>query len=500
LVAALLSPSSRRSWAATPPLALLIALGGGSAAFAESVPPAKPRPSLASAHAAGLAARVAAAPSARVSPAVDLAAIQRYSEPLADGQPGPTALDGDTPQLSDPAPGLGRQLAQLEERDALLESRSFAASTTLSGQMSAVLGASRYSGSSLAGAGAANQESGGFSFNNELELVLNTSFQGNDLLFLTLRVGNFGNTPFGGFGVSGDLSSLEMAFEKRCQYGDCDEVLALDRLGYRWPLGAGFTALLGARVGQEDTLPLWPSWYPSTGVLNVFTANGAPAAWNLSEGIGGGIWWEQHGFSIAASYIAASDQSGAVIGTAESAASGSVQVGFSSPSFKLAAIWTRPQLGVGSAGATVFSAGQLEGTSSEAFGLAGGWQPTRAGWLPSLSLGWGYNRSSLQPPQVPGRLRESQSWQLALQWQDALAKGNGLGLAVGQPVFATALSGGRQPDDGGVILEGWYRLQLSDAISVAPALFWLSRPLGMDTPSGGRLGQLGALLRTDIAF
>ena len=500
MVAALLSHSSRRRWAAAPSLALLIALGGGTAVLAESVPLAKPVPSLASAQPAELAATLAAASSARVFPAVDLAAIQRYREPLLDGLAGPTAFNRDTPQLSDPSLLLGHRLAQLPELDAVLESRSFAATTTLSGQISAVLGANRYSGNSLAGASAANQESGGFSFNNELELGLNTSFQGNDLLFLTLRVGNFGNTPFGGFGVSGDLSSLEMAFEKRCQYGDCDEVLALDRLGYRWPLGAGFTALVGARVGQEDTLPLWPSWYPSTGVLNVFTANGAPAAWNLSEGVGGGIWWEQHGFSIAASYIADSGQSGALIGTAESAASGSVQVGYSSPSFKLAAIWTRLQRGVASAGATVFSAAQLEGTSSEAFGLAGGWQPTEAGWLPSLSLGWGYNRSSLQPPQAPGRLTESQSWQVALQWQDALAKGNGLGLAVGQPVFATALSGGRQPDDGGVILEGWYRLQLSDAISVAPALFWLSRPLGMDPPSGGRLGQLGALLRTDITF
>lgn len=486
--------------AAATPLALLIALGDGTTALAQSVPQAQTEQSLASAQAAALAATLAVAPSARASPAVDLAAIQRYSEPLDDGLAGPAALDGGTSQLPAPSPALGRRLAQLQEQLAALDPRSFAATTSLSGQVTAVLGASRYSGDSLAGASAANQESGGFSVNNELELVLNTSFQGNDLLFLTLRVGNFGNTPFGGFGVSGDLSSLEMAFEKRCQYGDCDEVLALDRLGYRWPLGAGFTALLGARVGQEDTLPLWPSWYPSTGVLNVFTANGAPAAWNLSEGVGGGIWWERHGVSIAASYIAASGDSGALIGTAESAASGSIQVGYSSPSFKLAAIWTRLQLGVGTAGATVFSAGQLEGTNSEAFGLAGGWQPAQAGWLPSLSLGWGYNRSSLQPPQGPGRLTESQSWQVALQWQDALAKGNGLGLAVGQPVFATALSGGRRPDDGGVILEGWYRLQLSDAISVAPALFWLSRPLGMDTPSGGRLGQLGALLRADIAF
>jgi hypothetical protein len=431
---------------------------------------------------------------------MDLVAIQRYSEPLPEGLAGPPDPNAAPPQRSDPSPAQGRRLAQVQELDAALEARSFAPTTTLSGQMTAVLGANRYSGNSLAGASAANQESGGFSFNNELELGLNTSFNGNDLLFLILRVGNFGNTPFGGFGVSGDLSSLEMAFEKRCQYGDCDEVLSLDRLGYRWALGGGFTALLGARVGQEDTLPLWPSWYPSTGVLNVFTANGAPAAWNLSEGVGGGIWWERHGFSIAASYIADSGQSGAIIGTAESAASGSVQVGYSSPSFKLAAIWTRSQPGVATAGATVFSAAQLEGASSDAFGLAGGWQPAQAGWLPSLSLGWGYTRSSPQPPLAPGQLTESQSWQVALQWQDALAKGHGLGLAVGQPVFATALSDGRRPNDGGVILEGWYRLQLSDAISVAPALFWLSRPLGMDTPSGGRLGQLGVLLRTDIAF
>jgi hypothetical protein len=50
-----------------------------------------------------------------------------------------------------------------------------------------------------------------------------------------------------------------------------------------------------------------------------------------------------------------------------------------------------------------------------------------------------------------------------------------------------------------VILEGWFKLQLSDAITVTPAIFWLSRPLGQESPSGG-LGQLGALLRTAFSF
>jgi hypothetical protein len=67
-------------------------------------------------------------------------------------------------------------------------------------------------------------------------------------------------------------------------------------------------------------------------------------------------------------------------------------------------------------------------------------------------------------------------------------------------VFATALTGGQVPEDGGLMMEAWYKLQITDAISVAPALFWLSRPLGLETPAGGSLGQLGALVRTDFAF
>ena len=43
--------------------------------------------------------------------------------------------------------------------------------------------------------------------------------------------------------------------------------------------------MIGANVGQDDMLPIWPSVYPlkdvST-VLDVMTLNGAPAAYNLN--------------------------------------------------------------------------------------------------------------------------------------------------------------------------------------------------------------------------
>jgi hypothetical protein len=86
-----------------------------------------------------------------------------------------------------------------------------------------------------------------------------------------------------------------------------------------------------------------------------------------------------------------------------------------------------------------------------------------------------------------------------LEWGDALLPGTTCGMAVGQPVVATALSGGPTPDDGNVILEGWYEVTLSDSLTVTPAVYWLSRPLGQESPPGG-LAQLGALLRKAVSF
>jgi hypothetical protein len=41
---------------------------------------------------------------------------------------------------------------------------------------------------------------------------------------------------------------------------------------------------------------------------------------------------------------------------------------------------------------------------------------------------------------------------------------------------------------------------VSDAITVTPAVFFLSRPLGADTPAGQQLNQFGALIKTTLRF
>ncbi len=94
----------------------------------------------------------------------------------------------------------------------------------------------------------------------------------------------------------------------------------------------------------------------------------------------------------------------------------------------------------------------------------------------------------------------SQSWSVGLQWEDAFLKGNALGMAVGQAPFATSLQGGAVPNDGNYVWEWWYKFQVTDNIAVTPALFYLSRPLGGDTPDGRSFHQLGGLIKTSFSF
>ena len=120
--------------------------------------------------------------------------------------------------------------------------------------------------------------------------------------------------------------------------------------------------------------------------------------------------------------------------------------------------------------------------------------------MPSLSLGWGINSTTFLTSQSQGSLSTSQSWMAGLQWTDVFVKGNDFGMAVGQPVFATALTGGITPDDGGVVWEWWYKFQLTDNISVTPAIIYLSRPLGQNTPNGETFSQFGGLIKTSFKF
>ncbi|MFZ9148217.1 iron uptake porin [Vulcanococcus sp.] len=409
----------------------------------------------------------------------------------------------------------------LEAKVGSLEALAFSTTTKLSGLGVFVLGGNRFLGNAQSpttacpsleqpsiqfGVQQAKSCFGAATLNYELELTLDTSFTGKDLLRVNLRNGNFvfASNSFGGpFLAPTNLSQLEIAFQSDGGPTEVD----IDRLFYQVPLG-DFTFTLGGRVGQDDMLALWPSVYPSQSVLDITTTNGASTAYNKNLGAGAGIWWQKNGYSISANYVAAyggiGDPSLGGIATTGAGGTGTVQVGYSTSNWGIAGIYSQMQNENGWVGYTtnfMFNSLIFNPGTTSAFGLGGYWAPTQASWLPSISAGLGANKTTYDPGvETTGLVKDSFSWNVGLQWSDVFEKGNTAGLAVGQATYATNLYGGETPQDANYVWEGWYSFQVSDNLAVTPALFYLSRPQGGVTPSNQSFNQLGALIKTTFRF
>ena len=317
----------------------------------------------------------------------------------------------------------------LEAKVGTLEAQQFSTTTKLSGLATFVIGGIDYSGGGknkiIDYKGDAVRAPSNVTFNYDVQLTFDTSFTGKDLLRTNLRAGNFGTSVFGGEPHAlGNSAELEVAFEEDTG----PNIVGIDKLFYQFPIGNQFTATVGARVGQEDMLALWPSVYPADTILNLFTVNGAPAAYSKNLGAGAGLWWQNNGWSVSANYVSAlgSDSTKGIF-TEDAGATASVQLGYQQEQWGIAAIWTYIQPDTQFVpGTTPLVHGAVDhtaGAETNAFGLSAFWQPMTSGWLPSVSIGWGINNTYYSTSRPAGSLRQSQSWMAGLQWTDVFMKG-----------------------------------------------------------------------------
>jgi hypothetical protein len=265
-------------------------------------------------------------------------------------------------------------------------------------------------------------------------------------------------------------------------------------------------------------LAMWPSAYPADTVLDIFTYAGAPGTYSLNLGAGGGLWWKAGGFSLSANYVSAngdsSNPSQGGIGTEGAAQTGTVQLAYGGANYGLAAAYTYSSgAGLYGGNGTPLAVAGFGGNSTNSVGLSAYFSPLSASWFPSISAGWGLNTyvgGSTTAGATPYTTAtsgyadtinlggdSSQSWYLGFQWGDFLLKGNTIGFAFGQPTFVTS-SGF---NDGNYAWEGWYKMQVTDNISVTPAIYYLSAPLGaLQKDSGQSFNSFGGLIKTTFRF
>jgi len=379
---------------------------------------------------------------------------------------------------------------------------------------------------------------GATTFNYDVRLNLNTSFTGKDLLYTRLRAGNFFSSAFNGNPYN--LMALDRAFSANSAGlgGNGNDLVAIDRLYYRFPVGKEFTALLGAKARNTEFLAVEPSFYRSQ-ILDVFTLHGAPATYNKATGAAAGLMWKQSVkkgkpyFAASTSYVAprgdVGDPNVGGIMTDASGGSFTTQIGLASKQWALAAAWRYGQCAESmTRRGTQFARQSLDcawavgnalndggAAYSNNFALTAAWQPAKGGSLiPSISVGWGISAITQADYRVDpsygnkDNINQSQSWQVGLQWADAFVKGNAAGFAVGQPTFVTGLknsdcrldNGCGAPNDGNYALEAFYKFQVTNNISVTPALFYLSRPNGQYTANGETNNVFGGLVQTQFKF
>ena len=341
----------------------------------------------------------------------------------------------------------------LDAKVGQLEATQFSTTTKLKGEATFVLGEVPSLETNPGG------NVGNTAFNYDVRLNFDTSFTGKDLLRTRLRSGNFSSDPFGS---SSSLFKLDKAETT------ADQVI-LDRLYYQFPVSDSVTLTAGAKV--RNTEMAWiPTAYKSE-ILDFFTTAGAPGVYNKATGAGVGAQYVgKGGFVAGLNYVAQEgDDSQTGVFDSDGALNFLAQVGYKAPNwgvgvgYRYGSEGTRPRSYNGILGA---NGALVDGQESNAVAVNAYWQPSESGFIPSISAAYGYNFVSGTTGKTDAT--DSDSWMVGLQWSDVFVTGNSAGIAVGQA--PTAETAGVED---ATMLEIFYKFQVTDNISITPALFYV---------------------------
>jgi hypothetical protein len=368
----------------------------------------------------------------------------------------------------------------LEAKVGELEATQFSTTTKLKGEANFVLGGVPSLTTNKGG------NVGNTAFNYDLRLNFDTSFTGKDLLRTRLRSGNFSSDPFGS---SSSLFKLDKAETTANQ-------VEIDRLYYQFPVSKSVTLTAGPLVRNTEM-----SWVPSaykSEILDFFAVAGTPGVYNKATGAGFGAQWKQPtqkgkgGLVASLNYVAQEGEfSDSGVFDSDGGLNVLAQIGYRAPQWGVAVGYryggenTRPRTYNGLLGA---NGTLLDGQESNSVALNAYWQPAQSGWVPSVSAGYGYN--SVNGATGATDATNSDSWFVGLQWSDVFVAGNSAGVAVGQAPSAETAG-----VSDATMIEIFYKYQVTDNISITPALFYVDNNQRYQNSS-----KWGGVVQTKFTF
>ena len=365
-------------------------------------------------------------------------------------------------EVSDDIANLKGRVDGLEAKQNVLEAGGFSDTTVMSGKAIFDIGGVENSSGNLS-------EAVGFQYTHQLNL--NTSFTGDDDLYVRLKTGNatdvFSSKTYGTY-----LSSSN---------GN-DDTIKVDKIWYSFPVGENNTVWIGPKIENYYMHGATPSIYKP--ITKQFKLGGNGAAYGASTD--SGIGWAykgDNGFSLSSNVVSKQNKTTNGFLTDESKTNWSTQVAYTTDTYHLSLITALKYNGwTDSYYTTSLGKARPSGNSTN-YGLRGYWRPdTETQAVPEISVG--YDIST-----VEGQDADTDAYFVGLTWKDTFQADDKIGVALGQP--QTADTDTVTP----FTWEAYYSYKLNDSVTVSPAIFGAT-----DRTGTSGVDVTGAVVQTTFKF
>ena len=288
---------------------------------------------------------------------------------------------------------------------------------------------------------------------------LNTSFTGDDNLYVRLKGGETGDA----------WKSKPAGYHIDTK--DTGDAFRVDKIWYTWPIGDNITAIVGGRI-ENYYMYVTPSIY-KPGALKAFKLGGN-SNFGASTDVGAGLKYEaDNGFAIATNVVDKNADGNSTgkpgLFQDDGVSKWDTQIAYTQDRYHLSLTYSNAQNWTSQLyNATAL--GENTATDSNGYAARAYWMPEESGTaVPEISVGYDVKHWE---DAANGTVDEAESWMVGLTWKDIAQPDDRIGIALTQPLKATSLNGGGDTNEVDPLLwEVYYSWKVNDSMTVTPAVF-----------------------------
>ena len=350
---------------------------------------------------------------------------------------------------------------------------TFSSTTTLDGKAVFVLGG--VDGNDDLNDGGTERVSAAYVY----QMNLNTSFNGDDNLYVRLKTGD---------GFENFVSKPGTYHNEANSSGS---TLKVDKIWYTLPLGDKVTVTLGPKIENYYMLAATPSVYKPK-VLKAFRFGGHGAAFGASTSTGVGLKYDAgNGFASSVTVNSKGAQGTDGFLTDQDTSKINVMAAYTADNYHLSATYTKQTGGFNAF--HYFSTDNVDGSSEHTgYALRAWFRPDETGTAaPSISIGF----DTMDLDQASSGYDKASGYSVAFNWSDIFQADDTIGAAIGQPINGSDPGTGVSEDVNPLLWEAYYSFRPNDSIEITPGIFG-----GSDVRDDETDDIFGAVLTTTFRF